>query len=498
MLLSNILADIYMLPPGLDREIGGLALDSRLVKRGDLFFACRGTQQDGRAFIADAIDNGAAAVLTDESGWAAALAQNVPVIPLPNLGQYVSLLAATFYGNPAASLKIVGVTGTTGKTSCTYFIAAALAQLNIPCGIIGSLGAGVFGNIVPGQLTTPDAITLQAIFARFVRQKIKIVAMEVSSHSIEQGRINAIPFTLAIFTNLSRDHLDYHGDMETYGAVKKRLLDSPNVPAVVINADDDFGNKIIPALHDQKTVYAYSVHSTVSSVPLIAARNIQLDGNGIQAEITSPWGKGNATTKLMGEFNLSNLLAVLASLCFLDIKFTDALQSLAALQSVPGRMQIFSEAGQPVVIVDFAHKPDALEKVLQTLRKHCHGKLYCIFGCGGERDKGKRPLMAKIAEQLSDYVIVTDDNPRHEDPAEIVVDIMRGFSSPEKVTVQHDRTKAIQDVIQSAAAGDCILVAGKGAETYQLRGDTKIPLDDAEIVKQFLLSLTPEPVSGKM
>lgn len=488
--LSQLLYNLYDTPIYSDVEIKGLALDSRNVKPGDLFFACKGTTLDGRKFIGAAIKNGAVAVLEEVETKSMSFHKvgNVPVFPVHHLDQRIGEMAAQFFGYPSKKLKMVGVTGTNGKTSCTHFIAQALQNLDIPCGVIGTLGNGLYGKIKTGSLTTPDAITLQATLAEFHDQHIKNVAMEVSSHSIEQGRINGTHFDVGVFTNLTRDHLDYHGTMEAYGNAKKKLIDNHLVKHVVINADDDFGLNLIKALN-RKNMYAYGIkkHADLpDTVPFVYAQHTHFDLSGIRAHIISPWGEGELHAPLIGKFNLSNLLATLTSLCILKVPFKEALESLATLTSVSGRMQTFGGKDKPLVVVDYAHTPDALEKVLMALREHSQGKLYCLFGCGGDRDKGKRPLMAKIAEQFADKVIVTDDNPRTEDPAQIVENIMEGFADRNKIIIEHDRSKAIRDIIQYAQPGDCVLIAGKGAERYQIVGDKKIPFSDIEKVEENL------------
>jgi len=316
----------------------------------------------------------------------------------------------------------------------------------------------------------------------------KVVAMEVSSHSIHQGRVNAIDFEVGIFTNLTQDHLDYHGDMATYANVKKRFFTDLPTKHAVINADDAYGKKWLAefaAAH--KSVFAYGLQKPSVDVPFVYADQIQLSLQGIKAHIQSPWGEGGLQLPLIGQFNLSNALAVLTALCVYGLPFEQLLQDFNSLQSVPGRMQLLGGNQRPLVVVDYAHTPDALQKVLQALRAHTQGKLICVFGCGGDRDHGKRPLMAKAVEQFADEIIVTNDNPRHESPDEIVAQIFTGFSSTTRVSRELDRSKAIEKSIQSSTVADCILIAGKGAERYQQIGDEKMPFDDVICARQFLM-----------
>ncbi|MDR3492040.1 MAG: UDP-N-acetylmuramoyl-L-alanyl-D-glutamate--2,6-diaminopimelate ligase [Gammaproteobacteria bacterium] len=487
--LSVLLHD-FKLPQINDKDIVGLCLDSRILQKGELFFACKGANLDATQFISDAIKKGASAVLYDASARLDGLdfETDISIIPITNLNHQISKIAAIFFDHPAESLKIIGITGTNGKTSCSHFIAAALQNLTIPCGVIGTLGNGIYGNIQSGNLTTPDPITLQKLFFEFVKSGVKYVAMEVSSHSIDQGRINDVPFEIGIFTNLTRDHLDYHGDMETYGAVKKRLFTDYAVKYAVINIDDSFGRSLADAIFTTRDVIAYSTNEIKNfSMPLVFARDIQFDITGLHAKISTPWGAGDLHVNVIGLFNLSNLLAVISALCILDIPLTKILESMSQLSSVPGRMQCFGgKKTLPLVVVDYAHTPDALEKTLQALREHTKGKLYCLFGCGGDRDKGKRPLMASIAERYADKIIVTNDNPRFENPESIVTDILLGFTNLDKVIIEYDRLLAIQTIISHAKAGDCVLIAGKGAETYQIIQDQKQPFSDVEVVKEIL------------
>lgn len=486
--LSILLAGLCDIPSEMDVDILGLSLDSRLVRSGDLFFACQGIHWDGRQFILDAIKRGAHAVIAEDGtplqSW------GVPVFFMKNLNSHLSEIAARFYNHPGKSLKIMGVTGTNGKTSCTYFFADVLQQLNYRCGIIGTLGNGLYGHIEPGVLTTPDALTVQKILADFKQEDAHFAAMEVSSHSLVQSRVAAVPFTVGVFTNLTRDHLDYHGSMQAYGNAKKMLFSDLSPLYNVINADDPLGQELILELVSRKNVYAYSLNTNMpmsDSIGWINVDEVELSHTGIHANIFTPWGKGEFKTRLIGQFNLSNVLAVLTTLCLLDIPLPVVLNALSHLKPVPGRMETFGGQTKPLVIVDYAHTPDSLEKALVALRAHCRQTLYCVFGCGGDRDRGKRPLMAKIAEKWADKVVVTDDNPRTEDPKQIVRDIMQGFVHSGTIIVQHDRAKAISDVIQGAASGDCILIAGKGAEMFQQIGEEKIPFSDAAEVKKNLL-----------
>lgn len=488
MLLSQLLKNIYTTPASLDRHIHRLSLDSRCIQKDDLFLAIIGTHTNGHHYIQNAIANGAAAVLFDKnSGNTLQVESQVPLIPIPQLRNQLGELAARFYHHPAKKLRMIGITGTNGKTSCSHYIAQILNKENINCGIIGTLGHGFYGDLCDVGLTTPDAISLQSILNDFCTRNAQAVSMEVSSHSIDQGRINAIDFEMGIFTNLTQDHLDYHGTMEAYAAVKQRFLTEQSTQQVIINIDDAHGRKWLSELKNKKSVYTYGFKNQSNLLPSIYADNIELSLSGIKACIHSPWGQGEIETGLIGKFNLSNVLATLTALCVYGIPFANVLQHLSQLKAVAGRMQTLGGGdGRPSVIVDYAHTPDALEKALQALRPHTKANLICVFGCGGDRDQSKRPQMAEIAEHYADKVIVTNDNPRHEKPEAIAADIMHGFARPERVIIELNRAKAIQKSIQLAKAQDCILIAGKGAEHYQQVGDEKFPFDDAETVREFL------------
>ncbi len=483
--LSKLLYKLYDTPLYSDPLITGLSADSRTVKPGDLFFAYKGEEADGRKFIEDAISKGAHAVLIEvQSNKTLPVHKNgnIPILPVDHLEQHVGPIAATFCGLPSQQLQAIGITGTNGKTSCSHFIAEALHYLAHPCGVVGTLGSGIYGDLLSNGFTTPPPILLQNILASFVKKKVEYVAMEVSSHSLEQGRVNGVEFAVGVFTNLSRDHLDYHGDMQAYGAAKKKLFASHVSRQAVVNLDDPFGLMLAKSLDPAHTL-TYSLENPEAS---IYARSYQLTLEGIHTEIVTPWGTGLVSVPLIGKFNLSNLLASLGALGLVGIPFQDLLKSFSQLTPVPGRMQTFGGGAQPLIVVDYSHTPDALEKALLALRAHCKNNLLCLFGCGGDRDRGKRPEMAKIAERLADKVIVTDDNPRTEDSERIMQDIFKGFLHPEKIVMEHDRAKAIHDIIDYAKSGDCVLIAGKGAETYQLIGDQSFPFNDGEKVMEKL------------
>lgn len=480
MQLSYLLQNTYLIPPNAERKVNHLITDHRKIQPGDVFIALKGAKVDGRIYIEDAIKQGAAAILTEgrSSKELVSWQDSTPVIPIFNLQQELGEIAARFYDYPSQKLRVIGVTGTNGKTSCTHFIAQMLDALNIRCGIIGTLGCGFYGDLKETGFTTPDAITLQATLNHFVKEGAQAVAMEVSSHSIHQGRVNGIDFEVGVFTNLTQDHLDYHGTMESYAAIKRQFLAEFPIKNLVINADDGFGAKWIKEFSADKKVFTYSKQDN--------ARHIELSMQGLKAAVHTHWGDAILSLPIIGEFNLSNALAVLTALCSMEFPLGKITEELHHLSPVPGRMQSIVQPEKPLVVIDFAHTPDALEKVLETLRAHSKGKLICVFGCGGDRDQTKRPLMGKMVEKYADIAIITNDNPRHEQPEAIAKDILQGFLARDRVQVVLDRSKAIQKSIQLASSADCILIAGKGAEKYQQIGDEKMPFSDVEQALHFL------------
>jgi UDP-N-acetylmuramoyl-L-alanyl-D-glutamate--2,6-diaminopimelate ligase len=471
--------------------VGDLRQDSRALKPGDVFIALQGAHLDGRAYIPAAIAKGAAAILM-EGPAGTTLEAGVPVISIPDLKANLAALAAAFYGEPAKMIPLIGVTGTNGKTSCSHFVAEALHALGEPCGLMGTLGSGFYGALGEPGLTTPEACGLQALLRQFVDQGAKAVAMEVSSHSIAQGRIDGLQFETALFTNLTQDHLDYHGDMQTYANVKYRFLAEWLNKNVVINVEGAYGLRFANELAKQRLVYATAVNRPANlhaSLRLTYTEDVTLSIHGVHARVISPFGEGELTLPLIGEFNLSNVLLVLNALCLHGLPFDKVLTGLSKLTPVPGRMQTLALPGRPLVVVDYAHTPDALDKVLSALRQHTQGKLVCVFGCGGDRDPLKRPLMAEAVERWADHIIVTNDNPRHEAGEAIAEAIMAGFKRKDGVSVLLNRSKAIEKSIQYAGVGDCVLIAGKGAERYQQVGDEKIPFDDVHEARHYLGSI---------
>ena len=451
-----------------------LTLDSRKVRPGDLFLAVPGHQQDGRVHIADAISRGAAAIAYEADGAAQMTAASAALVPVRNLADQLSTIAGRFYGEPSRGLHLVGVTGTNGKTSVTYLVAQALDRLGERCGIIGTLGTGFHGELVLGQHTTPDAIGVQANLANLRQQGAKAVAMEVSSHGLAQGRVAALAFDVAVFTNLSRDHLDYHGSMEAYGEVKARLFAMPGLGCRVINLDDGFGRTLAVQQMDSRLI----TYSLIDSGAYLYCPQAQLDDSGIHARLVTPQGERSLRSPLLGRFNVSNVLAAIGALLGMNYPLDEILSVLPEIEGPVGRMQRLGGGDRPLVVVDYAHTPDALEQVLEALRPHTSGELVCLFGCGGDRDRGKRALMAQVAERLADRVVVTDDNPRNEDPSQILDEIRAGFSDPQRASFVAGRADAISRCIAGAALDDVVLLAGKGHEDYQEIKGVRLPFSD--------------------
>ncbi|MEJ2685825.1 MAG: UDP-N-acetylmuramoyl-L-alanyl-D-glutamate--2,6-diaminopimelate ligase [Gammaproteobacteria bacterium] len=497
--LSELLEGLAPVAAEQDVEIVGMAIDSRRIRPGELFLACAGTQGHGLQHVEAALAAGAAAVAWEKAPGVsppsgAPLSRAAPMIAVDGLGRHAGAIASRFYGHPSADLQVIGVTGTDGKTSCSHFIAQALDEEDAPCGLIGTLGYGRYGHLQSGLHTTPDAITLQSELARLRDIGAKRVVMEVSSHALDQNRVGAVAMETAVLTNLGRDHLDYHGDLAAYAAAKRLLFRHPGLRHAVLNADDAFGRELLASIDGnvQPLLYGFGRSVDGEGVQFVRGSEPETDVGGLRMRIFSSWGAGELSSGLLGRFNAANLLAAAGVLLMAGISFERVLTRLAATRTVAGRMErVGGGAEQPLVVVDYAHTPQALEHVLTALRPHCQGALWCVFGAGGDRDRGKRPLMGEAVERLADHAVVTDDNPRHEDATQIVVDILAGMQDPDAAYVERDRARAIDLAIERARPGDVVLVAGKGHEAYQQIGDKRLPFNDREQVLAALGRPTP-------
>ena len=490
---------MIVLPNSLkELHITGLTLDSRAVKPGYLFVAVEGVHAHGKMFIEQAAERGAVAVLVDKKESVNS-SGSIPIIAIEFLQQTLSALAGTFYSNPSYDVPVIGITGTNGKTTCSQLLAQALAYLNRPCGVIGTLGYGLvkndpdtinensLGDLKSTGMTTPDAITTQAISAELLSAGAHCFSMEVSSHALSQSRVAAIHINTAIFTNLSHDHLDYHGDMDAYGAAKAALFAMPSVGTAIINQDDDYAKDLVAKLRSDIDIITYSIDQPNSMSGKAGAhfslQSIAMGEQGMCAQLVlDAKPVMNIQTSLVGQFNLSNLLAIIAALYNQQYSFSDIEKVIPQLPPILGRMELIPSHLNFRVVVDYAHTPDALKNALQALVPHATGNLWCVFGCGGDRDRGKRPQMSSIAARYADKVIVTSDNPRTESPVQIFADIERGFESTESEFHQiiADRASAIEYVIQEAEIGDVILIAGKGHEDYQIIGARHFPFSDQQ------------------
>lgn len=481
-MLKKLLPDEVDLPELVVRGISG---DSRKLKQGDLFVAVPGLSVDGREFIGEADKKQAAVALCEPP--APALDTSMPVIEIVNLKSRTGDIASRYYGEPSGQLLVVAITGTNGKTSCSHFIAGALSSLGLKCGVIGTLGYGLPGDLNESFMTTPDAIDLQDHLAYLVNETCRAVTLEASSHGLQQGRLNGTLVDTAIFTNITRDHLDYHESFEDYQDCKKLLFTWKGLKTAIINIDDEFGvelrETVSNSINKDVVVYTTSTHNRQADVH---CRNICLDQNGMSFELVSPWGEATIASPLMGEFNISNLATTAALLGSLGYDFKAIVWALSNVEAVKGRMEVLRHANQPTVVIDYAHTPDALAKALLATKQHCKGDLWCVFGCGGDRDKGKRPEMGEIASRLAAHTMITDDNPRSETSVSIVDDILPGVISGSDVKVETNRRLAIRKVLMSAGSGDVVLIAGKGHEQYQEVMGEKLAFSDHEVVDEFV------------
>jgi UDP-N-acetylmuramoyl-L-alanyl-D-glutamate--2,6-diaminopimelate ligase len=460
--------------------VKNITSDSRKVLPGSLFLAYPGDTSDGRKFIADAIKNGASAVLWDSEDFEWNADWDIENKPIKQLRLQAGSIASQFYQNPSEKLWMIGVTGTNGKTSISQWLSQCFNYLGNKTAVIGTLGNGLPNQLSPTTNTTPDAVLLQAMLADYVKQEVKTVAMEVSSHGLQQGRVRGVNFEVAVLSNLTRDHLDYHGSFEEYAAAKRRLFVENDLKCAVLNCDDDFGSLLEEELTKAGTpVMSYGIDRGV-----VRATELHFEATHFVFYALTPNGSAPVKANLIGRFNVYNVLAVLATLLASKVSLDDAIEAISHIQSAPGRMQQLGGGDLPLVVVDYAHTPDALEKVLSTLKEQASSKLICVFGCGGNRDVGKRELMGKVASHIADAVVVTSDNPRDEDPDKIIQDIVAGMQG--NFAVEADRAKAITVGILSAKPGDIVLIAGKGHEDYQEIANKKHPFSDLEHAQSVL------------
>ncbi len=473
-------------------EINGLALDSRAVKPGNVFIALSGSRQHGLVHVQQAILKGAVAVIYEPKGLEAFVetpALDVVCIAVQGLAQQLGLLAARFYRQPSKELSVIGITGTNGKTSCSQF----LGQLLDDCGVIGTLGWGVVGELQQTVNTTPDAISLQQVLAHFVTANKRYVAMEVSSHGLVQGRVEGIEFKGAVFTNISRDHLDYHQTMAAYIEAKLSLLTKPGLEFVVVNLDDAESAKVCEMIPKNAQLWGVSRYGKrVEQAESVIATDVKALAQGFAMTVVWRTQQEELVVPLYGDFNVDNALLVLAVLLALGVDLHDAAERLTRLQPIAGRMEAYIFPNFPSVFIDYAHTPDALATVLSGVRQHCQQQLWVVFGCGGNRDKGKRPLMRREAERWADRIIITDDNPRDENSADIIQDILSD-TSVDNIVVIPDRASAIRYAINHAQINDSIVVAGKGHEDYQEIKGIRYPFSDKKTV---LAALNQQIIKG--
>jgi UDP-N-acetylmuramoyl-L-alanyl-D-glutamate--2,6-diaminopimelate ligase len=474
--------------PAPDLDVTGVETDSRRVAPGDLFLACRGRGTHGLAHLEQALARGAAAVAWEPApGWAQPQIE-VPEIAVPQLSARAGDIAARFFGVPSQRMFCVGVTGTDGKTSTAYLVAQALDRLRLPCAYIGTIGLGRVGALDDATHTTPDAVSLQRRLAGLRDDGAQALAMEVSSHALDQSRIAGMHFDVAVLTNITRDHLDYHGTVEAYARAKRRLFELPDLGAVVLNRDDAHGAAWATDLQTQARRIVYGLDGPVpAGSDWVIGRELRLAADGIELALDTSWGAARLRSRLLGRFNAYNLMATLAVLLSRGTALQTAVDVLAQVHTVPGRIESFRGNGAaPLIVVDYAHTPEALRQILSAVRAHVRGRLHCVFGCGGDRDRGKRPLMGAAAAELADAVIITDDNPRSESPEAIVEQILTGLSAAARSTTRviHDRAEAIRTAVAQAGSDDAVVVAGKGHEQTQTYGSEVRTFSDREFVAQ--------------
>jgi UDP-N-acetylmuramoyl-L-alanyl-D-glutamate--2,6-diaminopimelate ligase len=486
--LARLLDGFAALPR--DVEVSDLTQDGRAAHPGSAFLAVHGTHEHGLRYAPQAVANGARAVLWEpaETAQVPDLPSEIVVAPVPRLREHASAIADRFFGAPSRELAVAGVTGTNGKTTSAYLLAQALEVAGRPAAYMGTIGTGRPRRLLASALTTGDAVTVQRTLARLKSDGAGSVAMEVSSHAIDQARIGAVRFRTAAFTNLTRDHLDYHGTMEAYGAAKARLFTREELASRVINVDDAFGRQLARDTRGRGRLVVTSrgQPSQPDAAAFVRAMRVELSSHGIELEFDSSWGTGAVRSSLVGDFNVDNLLIVIAVLLDWGVGPDEAARALSRVHAAPGRMETFGGERAPLAVVDYAHTPDALRKALLAARAHCRGRLAVVFGCGGDRDPGKRPLMGEIAAELADDIVITDDNPRTEAPEAIAAGIVAGIPAGHAYRVEHDRGRAIRDAVLDARPQDVVMIAGKGHEDYQLYGRERRAFSDQDVVRAAL------------
>ena len=480
--LAELLHGFADAPPVAVRGIGS---DSRRLDDGYLFLAVQGLTSHGLDFLVEALEAGVCAVAWDASTGKPPREVGIPVIAVDRLAARLGEIANRFYGYPSEQLEVIGVTGTNGKTTVAWMIAQAAEILGKECAYLGTLGYGLRELKGSEGMTTPAAIELHERLAEFVELGAEYAAVEVSSHALEQGRIDGVRIDTAIFTNLSRDHLDYHENMEVYFAAKARLFTDCSPRHRIINIDSEYGSRLASMCGPDVVVVSSEVDRVPNSQPHLFVRSVVVCDRGFDIEFVSSWGDRKFSLPLPGDFNVANAVTVLAVLLLKGVPLEAACRAMSQLSAPPGRMQRVAKEG-PAVFVDYAHTPAALEGALRALRPHCRGSLWCVFGCGGDRDVGKRPLMGRLAERLGDRILVTSDNPRHEPPSAIVEDILGGLVRPEKATVIEDRAAAIAWAIARASDDDVVLIAGKGHETCQETSGERVAFSDFAVAAKAL------------
>ncbi len=482
------LVDESLLAQVPDKVVQGLSMDSRRQAANSAFIAVPGLKGHGLDYAAQAVSNGANVVLWEPQAGRTAALTNVQCVAVPQLHTLLGALADRFYAQPSAALRIAAVTGTNGKSTTAYLLAEAAEACGLTAGYSGTVGYGRIDALQTATHTTPDVISVHRQLAEMRDAGAQVVGMEVSSHALHQSRIDSVNIDTAVFTNLSRDHLDYHGSMLAYGEAKAALFKVPSLRHRVVNADDAFGRELLTrsstAQYHAYSATAYSCDAAFSAPRLLQAKSVLLSEVGLQLELAGNFGTATLHSALLGRFNAENLLAALAVLLGWDVPLRKAVQALEKAVAPPGRMELIVGTNKRAV-VDYAHTPDALQKALQVLKAHCRGQLICVFGCGGDRDPGKRAQMGAIASQLADVVILTDDNPRSEDPQFIIDGIKSGMNN-RPVIVQRDRALAIEQALQVATAADIVLIAGKGHEDYQIIGADTRHFSDREVVRAIL------------